>query len=330
MPDIRNQSFKILLNSDLNKLWPTKRDLINELVQEFPDIIFQQAYTESDQKLHIVDADATFGIPTAKIFDLNQKLKWVHHPVSGFELEPNHPIVDSKVILTNAPNAHVIPMAEYVFATMLAITHSLADHFQDQRDKTWDPTKYLSSIKDLHGQNLGIIGFGEVGKAIAKRAYGFGMNVYGISRTHTSFNQDIATVWTPEKLNELLSISDWVVIAAPLTKHTRNIINEKNIRLMRKQTHVIVLSRSHIINEIALITALSEKRLAGAVFDNLDDQWIEKSSELWNMKNVIMTPHTSSMSSNLENHRFQIFRENIKSFLSGSDFIRVADKHAGY
>ena len=229
MPDIRNQSFKILLNSDLNELWPTKRDLINELVQEFPDIIFQQAYTESDQKLHIVDADATFGIPTAKIFDLNQKLKWVHHPVSGFELEPNHPIVDSKVILTNAPNAHVIPMAEYVFATMLAITHSLADHFQDQRDKTWDPTKYLSSIKDLHGQNLGIIGFGEVGKAIAKRAYGFGMNVYGISRTHTSFNQDIATVWTPEKLNELLSISDWVVIAAPLTKHTRNMINEKNI-----------------------------------------------------------------------------------------------------
>ena len=99
---------------------------------------------------------------------------------------------------------------------------------------------------------------------------------------------------------------------------------------MRKQTHVIVLSRSHIINENALITALSEGRLAGAVFDNLDNQWIEKSSELWNMKNVIMTPHTSSMSSNLENDRFRIFRQNIKSFLSGSDFIRVADKNAGY
>ena len=99
---------------------------------------------------------------------------------------------------------------------------------------------------------------------------------------------------------------------------------------MRKEAHVIVLSRSHIINEPDLITALSERRLAGAVFDNLDNHWIEKSSPLWNMKNVIMTPHTSSMSSDLENDRFDIFRQNIKHFYEGGDFVRIANKHEGY
>ena len=326
----QKRPIKILLNEDLNHLWPTKRDLIDELSHEFPNVTFQQAYTENEQQLQIVDADATLGIPASNIFTLNKQLKWVHHPMSGFELEPNHPIIHSKVTLTNAPNAHVIPMAEYVFATMLSITHRLGDHFNDQRSKTLDSTKYLSSVKDLNGQNLGIIGYGEVGKAIAKRAYGFGMNIYGLSRSSTSSKSDIATVWPSSQLNQLLKLSDWIVIAAPLTNETRNMINSKNIQIIRKNAHVIVLSRPHIINENALITALCNGQLAGAVFDNLEGKWLEPSSPLWEMKNVIITPHTSSMSWNLEKDRFNIYRHNVNSFICGDQFIRVADKSLGY
>mgnify|MGYP001362780050 CR=1 FL=1 len=330
MSKLRSQPIKILLTSDLNELWPTKRDLIHELANEFPNIRFYKGYTESEQRTHIVDADATFGIPSAKIFELNQQLKWVHHPVSGFELETNHPIVNSKVILTNAPNAHVIAMAEYVFATMLAMTHRMGDHLKDQRQKKWEPTKYISSIRELNGQNLGIIGFGEVGKAIAKRAYGFGMNTFGIARTNQSFDKNIATVWTPEKIDNLLSISDWIVIAAPLTSQTRNLIDEIKIKLIRPNAHVIILSRAHIIHETSLITALTQGKLGGAIFDNFENQRPSDSSPLWDMDNVIITPHTSSMSSNLENDRFNIYKHNIHKFIEGGQFMRVADKLVGY
>ena len=327
---LQDQPIKILLNDNLNELWPTKQDLINELHHEFPNVTFKQGYTESEQQIHIVDADATFGIPTAKIFALNKKLKWVHHPMSGFELEQNHPIVLSKVILTNAPNAHVVPMAEYVFATILSITHRLDEHFKDQREKKLDPTKYLSSIKDLNGQNLGIIGYGEVGKAIARRGYGFGMNIFGLSRTKPLCKSEIATVWPSDHIEKLLKISDWIVIAAPLTRHTRDLINTHNIHMIRKNAHVIVLSRPHIINEDALITELRKGNLAGAVFDNLENKWLSDSSPLWTMDNVIITPHTSSMSSKLEKDRFDIYRTNIRRFITGEKFIRVANKTLGY
>ena len=146
-----------------------------------------------------------------------------------------------------------------------------------------------------------------------------------LAHLHTAIDRETIT-----DLDTLLIIASELLLADQALLSTRLIQNHKNIRLMRREAHVIVLSRSHIINENALITALSERRLAGAVFDNLDNHWIEKSSKLWNMKNVIMTPHTSSMSSNLETDRFQIYRENINRFLNGRDFIRVADKHAGY
>ena len=327
---IKKQPVKILLTSNLNELWPTKKDLIHELIDEFPNVRFHIGYTESSQRIHIVDADATFGIPSAKIFELNQQLKWVHHPVSGFELEANHPMVDSQVILTNAPNAHVIAMAEYVFATMLAMTHRIGDHLKDQRQKKWNPTKYISSIRELDGQNLGIIGFGEVGKAIAKRASGFGMNTFGIARTKKSFDKNIATVWTPEKIDQLLSISNWIVIAAPLTAQTRNLIDERKIKLIRSDAYVIILSRAHIVNERSLITALTQGKLAGAIFDNFENQSPNKCSPLWDMENVIITPHTSSMSSHLETARFDIYKHNIHKFIYGGQFIRVADKKAGY
>ena len=319
-----------MLTSDLNKLWPTKRDLIHELVDEFPNVRFHKGYTEREQRIHITDADATFGIPSAKIFELNQQLKWIHHPVSGFEFEANHPILNSEVILTNAPNAHVIAMAEYVFATMLAMTHRIGDHLRDQRQKKWDPTKYISSIRELDGQTLGIIGFGEVGKAIAKRASGFGMNTYGIARTKQSFDKNTATLWTPEKIDELLTISNWIVIAAPLTDQTRNLIDEIKIKLIRPDAYVIILSRAHIIDEQSLISALIHGKLAGAIFDNFEAKPPIKSSPLWDMDNVIITPHTSSMSSNLETDRFNIYKHNMYKFINGGQFLRVADKLAGY
>ena len=330
VPYKQDKSKKILLSCDLNEFWPTKRNLIHELICQFPSLYFQTAYTSDEQKFHILDSDATFGIPSANIFELNRKLTWVHHPVSGFELQPNHPIIDSDVILTNAPNAHVISMAEYVFATMLSLTHKIPEHIKDQQNRIWDSSKYLSTIQELTGQTLGIVGYGEVGKAIAVRAFGFGMNVYGISRTPKTTGTNFAIVWTPGKIEELLKISDWLVIAAPLTKETRNLINEARIQLIKPNAYVIILSRAHILDEKALVTRLINGNLAGAVFDNFETGTIEESSPLWDMDNVIITPHTSSMSINLERDRFNIFRENLDRYINGKPFIRVADKTGGY
>ena len=305
---------------------------IDDLRQEFSNVEF--VVMESDEQVvrEIADADAVCGIPTAEEFSAGKKLRWVHQPASGVHMPDGHPLIESDVVLTNSPGPHVAPMADYVFAVMLNWTHRMEERMQDQRARTWAAEKYRSGLEEVSGQTMGILGFGGVGQAVARRAHGFDMKVYAVARTEKPPTAEVEAVWGEDKIEDLLRNSDWFVITAPLTPFTRGMVNRERIAMMKPGVRVIVLSRAHIIDEQALVDALQSGHVGGAAFDNFEHGHarLPDDSPLWDMPNVVITPHTSSNSNKLEIGRRAIFKENLRRFIDDEPFIRVCDKQLGY
>ena len=224
------------------------------------------------------DADAVVGIPPPQAFAAGPNLRWVHHPVSGFALAADHPLMTSDAVLTNAPGAHVPAMADWVLAMMLSWAQRMEEHFNNMRAKRWAPTDFVRyeedywGVEELQDTTVGIVGMGGLGEAIAQRCLGFGCRVIGLARTPRPQAEadelGIEAVWGPSQLEELLPQTDWLVVTCPLTDETRGMIGEAQLRLMKPSARIIVLSRGAIVSEAPLIQALEEGRLRGAAFDS--------------------------------------------------------------
>lgn len=306
------------------------KDFVKELENEFPEIEFIVPKSGDEAPRLAVDADVCFGIPTIETFEAAQKLKWVHQPASGVHVPNGHGLPDSDVILTNSPGPHVTPMADYTIAVMLAWTHRMEERFTDQRNQVWDPDRYEDGLEELTGKNIAILGFGGVGQAIAKRVISFDMNVYALARNEKTTTMPVKAVWGQDRVDELMTVSEWLVITAPLTPETKGMIDKRRIAMMPKGSRIIVLSRAHIIDESALLEALSTGQIDKVAFDNFENGELGKDSPLWMMPNVFLTPHTSSNSVNLEPGRRQIFRENLRRFLNNQPLVGICDKKLGY
>jgi len=303
---------------------------VDELETEFPDVEFLRPTSEADAERLGVDADVAFGIPTPEVFAAASKLRWVHQPASGIHVPEGHGLRNSDVVLTNSPGPHVTPMADYTIAVMLAWTHRMEERFKDQRARLWEPDRYEHGLEELTGQNMGLLGYGGVGQAVGKRALGFDMNVYAVARTEKTPTMGEKAIWSQDRIDDLVKLSEWLVITAPLTPETKGMVDERRIAMLPKGARVIVLSRAHIVDEAPLIEALNSGQVGAVAFDNFEDGQLPDDSPLWDMPNVFITPHTSSNSVNLEPGRRKIFRENLRRFINGEPLIGVCDTTLGY
>ena len=251
------------------------------LRRDFPQVdVVVVTEEEGDDALAeaLREADAVVGIPPPQAFAAGPRIRWVHHPVSGFALAADHPLMTSDAVLTNAPGAHVPAMADWVLAMMLSWAQRMEEHFNNMRAKRWAPTDFVRyeedywGVEELQDTTVGIVGMGGLGEAIAQRCLGFGCRVIGLARTPRPQAEadelGIEAVWGPSQLEELLPQTDWLVVTCPLTDETRGMIGEAQLRLMKPSARIIVLSRGAIVSEAALIVALEEGRLRGAAFDS--------------------------------------------------------------
>jgi phosphoglycerate dehydrogenase-like enzyme len=237
---------------------------------------------------------------------------------------------DGDLLMTNSRETHVIPMADHVFACILAFAHCLPDQLRDQQSRTFDSEKYLTSMRELAGSTMGILAMGDIGRAVAKRAQGFDMEVYGVDIAAMDPPPGVRAVWPVSRLDEMLVIADWLVITAPLTNQTRDLIDAERLARLKPGCHVIVVSRGGIVNEEALIEGLRSGQVAGAGVDAFTTEPLLPDSPWWDLPNVIITPHTSANSPALWQRRADIAFDNIGRFLSGRPLRFVCDKQAGY
>ena len=317
---------KVVLDSEAD------REFVAELRNSFPSVNFCQAPTKADQVREIPDAEVLFGAITPAVFEAAGKLRWCHFVGAGFDklVRGNPAFVASDVVLTNAPGTHAMAMADHVMGMILMFAHRLVDMLDDQRAHRWDVDKYRAQIKELEGTTMGLLAVGSIGRAVAVRAQAFGIRVYGVDLKPMKPPEGVAEVWTLEGLERLLRISDWLVVTAPLTDGTEGLLNRDRIGQLKQGSHLIVISRGGIVDETAVVEGLRSGSIAGAGFDAVETEPLPDDSPLWDMPNVLISPHVSGDSPQTWERRYRIFKDNLARYLKGDPLLHICDKRAGF
>ena len=301
------------------------------LTEEFPEVDFVFAASEEDQAAEIKDADVFMGSPSRSVFLASDRLRWLHCPGTGIDKLTSIPeIVNSDVVLTNARGSHAAPMADHVMSMCLAFAHRTNEMMADQRAHVWDTRKYDRFFIEMEGSTMGIVALGDIGSAAARRAAGFGMRVYAVDKRPFDAPPGVEEVWGLDRLDDLLRMSDWLVVTAPYTDDSKGMIDARGLGLMKPTSHLIVISRGGVVDEDALLDAVTDRGIAGAGIDAFEIEPPPDDSPWWELDNVIISPHASALTVEMWEGRREIFRENLRRFLANEPFIYVCDKTAGF
>lgn len=322
---------KVVMGAGGNERMPGEKEFFIELKNLFPNVTFEFADTVELQKNAIQNADVFYGWPVSEVFNAANRLRWVHIPATGIEYISEIPeLLASDVTLTNARVHHAPPMADHVIGMMLILAHRWKQLIEDQKNHKWEDLKYYGNQEGLQGRTVGIVSFGDIGMHVAQRAHSFGMNVYAVDKHEKLPSPYVQEVWSMDRLDDLLGISDWLIVAAPLTSETTGLIDQDKLAILKDGAGVIVISRGGIVDEKALIDNLKSGHVRCAGFDAMEKEPLDVDSPLWDMDNVVLTPHISSAIPEMFEGRRQIFRENLKRFLADEQLLFVCDKKSGY
>lgn len=298
----------------------------------YPQVDFVSVPNREDVAREIADADAYFGNPTREQYLAGKKLRWIQAPSAGIEFVHGIPeIAESDVVLTNARGAHAATIAEHAFAMLLNLTRNLPYFAQAQKNHTWPRGEGYRAVRGgIAGKTIAIVGFGNIGRAIGKRAKGFEMKVIAVDANPVPPGDIADEVLPLSRLQDALRQADVVAVATPITPETRGMIGEAEIAAMKSGVYLLVVSRGGIVNEAALVDALKSGKIAGAGLDVTEVEPLPAESPLWEAPNLIITPHISGGSELTTDLMWQIFFDNVGHFVRGEPLTNVTDKKLGY
>jgi phosphoglycerate dehydrogenase-like enzyme len=256
------------------------------------------------------------------------RLKWVQMMGAGVERFLDKNMVSSPVIMTNVSGIHAVPISEYILCVMLMFVKQMHLYCQMKQEKQWK----RCDATVLRGRTIGIVGLGHIGRELARLSKSFGMNVIATRRSATedSKARHVDRLIPRQRLPELLSESDFVALTLPSTPETTHLIAEKELRLMKSTSVIINIGRGNIIDEEALIRALEEHWIAGAGLDVFTREPLPRESKLWNLPNVIFSPHISGAMEDYFLRATDVFCNNLIRFLKGKRLLHVVNKKRGY
>ncbi|BCR36307.1 D-2-hydroxyacid dehydrogenase [Mariniplasma anaerobium] len=235
---------------------------------------------------------------TIDVLEQYKNLKWIELITAGYDGIDLEYLKRRGILLTYAKDVFSIQIAEDVFSKILYFNRQLKNHMKNQEKHLW---KFQKSDHELYGATIGIIGTGSIGQHIAERMKAFKTKVIGYKRhlTHVDFFDKIYT--TSDGLYELLKESDYIIIAIPLTKDTKNLIDARALSVMKKDALIVNVARGEIIDQIALKKALMNNQIRGAALDVTSPEPLPKDDTLWDLDNCLITPHNASSSPKVNN-----------------------------
>lgn len=304
---------------------------IEQFRAAYPDVEFVAAGSPQEVISAIADADAFFGNPSREAFLAAKKLRWIQAPSAGIEFVHQIPeLAASNVALTNARGAHAATIAEHTFAMLLTLTRGLRYFDHAKGCHTWLRGDGYKQVEGLVGKTIGIVGYGNIGRAIGKRAHAFEMNVKAVDAQPVASDGYASSVQQLDGLNAMIRESDVLAIAVPITPETRGMIGEEQIRLLKRGSYLLAVSRGGIVNEPALVRALQDGHIAGAGLDVTEVEPLPSDNPLWDAPNLIITPHISGGSQLTTELMWSIFFENVGHFVKGEPLRNLTDKKLGY
>lgn len=313
---------------------------LEDALDHVPDVTCSVKYLHrsADEKVlreHMREANIILGFANRKLLKEATSLSWLHLPSAGADAYCDRSLYHrDDILLTNSSGVYGTPIAEHILGMMLAFCRGINGAIRKQARAEWGCSEYSDSLVELSGTTLGIIGLGDIGRALAVRAKAMGMYVLGVRRRPVSpeypIPEGVDEIFGEDGVPETLSRSDHVALCLPSTNRTKGLIGPERLRLMKPTAYIYNVGRGDVLDEKALIEALLEKRLAGAGLDVFETEPVPSESPLWRMTNVIVSPHISGISPLDTDRILSIFMENLRRYISGSDLINVVDIDESY
>src|SRR6266481_1027577 len=291
------------------------------------DSLLVVAKTPDRQREEIVDADVLFGRVSPEIFAEARQLRYYHCLGAGVDSILTPELVASDVILASEKGEVGIHLAKHAFALLLALTRGLHTAIRTPDYSLREPIR--REQRELYELTMGVVGFGGTGRAVARRALGFGMRVLAVDIEDVAPEPGVEAIWKPDRLGDLLGASDAVVICLPLTKATHHLFTRDLFRKMKRTGYLINVTRGAIVYGDDLLKALDEEMIGGAGLDVTDPEPLPAGHRLWNHPRAIVTPHTAGGSPRRAGRVIETFCENLRRMRSGQPLVALIDKRKG-
>src|SRR5437588_577335 len=317
------------------ELWNAPRWLAERLQKEFPQLEVIHLDTYEGIEAHLRDAQVTISWSLRpEQFLAANKLCWIHSPAAAVHQLLFPELVNSDVVLTNAREVHGPVVAEHVMAQILALAKKLPQAIRLQPRHIWGQESMWTKKpppREIAGATLTLVGLGSIGREVAKKASVLGMRVIGL-REHPDQGpvEGVSAIFAPSQLDDALGQADYVVLAVPLTSRTRALMNAQRFSRMRPTACLINVSRGPLVDEAALTDTLCRGKLAGAALDVFCEEPLPQHSPLWDVENLLITPHTAAVTEKLWDRHYALIRENLRRYLATEPLLAVADKGLGY
>ena len=287
-----------------------------------PDYEVIDGFSDSTLNFPAADIEIVYGWSSAKSdFLLENKdshLKWIQAKSAGVDTMNLSLLNEKNIILTNASGIHGVPIAESVFGMLLADTRGIKKAINQQTNKVWSQTE---SLVELKGKTMMIIGMGQVGKEVARLAQAFRLNVIGVNRSGNPVTE-VSEIIKQDQIPKHIKRADFVVNILPLTSETTNYYDDSFFTSMKKGAGFINVGRGPSVDTDALIRQIKNGQIGFAGLDVFKEEPLAKDSPLWDLPEVLITPHISGVAEHFKKRLFAIFEENLTAYVAGEELPR--------
>lgn len=297
------------------------------------DVVLIPSHDKGDLRKLIPEAEILVCFSVDKeTFVAARKLKWIHCGSAGVDQMLFPEFLKSKVILTTSRGMHADVVSDHVMAMVLAFSKGLVQSWQCKQGPEWCPFEVMRQRFELPDKVMVIVGLGTIGGELARKAKAFGMKVMA-TKNHIKRGEKVKYVdklLPKSKLPHILPVADIVVISVPYTRETHHLMGRKELACMKKTAILINVARGGVIDEKALTDALMKRMIAGAGLDVFEQEPLSPKSRLWDLENVIITPHIAGARRDYYAKVGEIFRQNLHRYFNHKPLLNLFDRKAGY
>jgi len=315
-------------------LWRPPADVAVHIRRRYPEMKVVHLPTYDNLEKEIPDADIFVGWSLRpKQFARAKKLKWIHSTAAGVGQLMYPELRKSGIAVTNASGVHTIPMAEHILGLLVALARRFPTALRHQWRRHWAQQEIWDEQlrpRELKGQVLLIVGFGAIGREVARRVKPLGMKLWAVTRSGQGEATLADRILPVARLDEVLHEADYVVLAAPETPETRHMMGEKQLHAMKPTAFLINVARGSLVDEAALIRTLERRAIAGAALDVAEQEPLPPESPLWALENVFITPHISAVSEYLWDRQTELLLDNLDRWFNGRELRNPVNLERGY
>ena len=316
-------------------LWNAPPWFVERLERDFPklQITHRSSYDHIEQETCDAEIIIAWSLRPEQ-FNAAKKLRWIHSPAAAVHQLMFPELANSDVILTNAREVHGPVVAEHVIALIFALAKKIPYAVRLQEKHIWGQEatwRARPRPREVLGATLGLVGVGSIGREVAKRASALGMRIVAVREHPEKGRPDgVEQVYASGDLETLLQQSDYVVLAVPITPSTQKLMNAERLAKMKPDACLINVGRGPLIDESALAAGLRNHQIGGAALDVFEQEPLPADSPLWDLDNLLITPHTAGLTEKLWERHYALFSENLRRYLAHQPLLGVVDKNKGY